>query len=68
MTELDKLEIAAGNERAARYAAAAAREQLREAVVATIRAGEVTEARAARLADVDRMTVRRWMGKDRAGT
>lgn len=62
MSAREALELAAQQHAGAREALAEAREALREAVLASLAEG-MPESQAARLAGVDRMTVRSWAGK-----
>jgi hypothetical protein len=58
----EKLRVAAARRGQAIEQLAAATEELRRLVVQAVAAG-ITEVAAARLAQVDRMTIRAWLGK-----
>jgi transposase len=60
---MDELERAGTKHKRAKLAERAAAMLLREAVIKAVTEDGATEADAARRAGVDRMTVRKWLGK-----
>lgn len=60
---MEKIDQAARKSRRAETAAAEAFAELRAATIETVNEHGMTESEAARRAGVDRMTVRKWLGK-----